>query len=391
MRFVHMSDSHLGKRLLGLYECEEDYYRLFNKTIDRIIELDVDFVIHSGDLFDQSKPTTNSLLAFQDGLIKLNNAGIPIYAIAGNHDLVFRKNMMPPLVLFRQLGLKIISPRNFAYTEGDILICGVQYHASSQKNKLMKDIARLSQLAEKYPKSILVLHQGIKKFLPEEVGEFEISDLPDNFDYYAMGHLHNYISEDMGNGKLVYPGSMGIFESYEDFSRADKGICLVDMSGDKPTVERIKIDYPRAWIEKTVRYENLSEELDSLASELKTLDEKPLLELTVRGGDFESSEIYEYITDRLGDCVFNMRPSFKPNKVLLEDEIGNINEPLDPKSLLIKRVDELYEDKDLTGLSVDLFETLAKKDIEGAKDIAEEFFIQHCFKEENKEKSLDDF
>ena len=89
MRFAHLADTHLGFKHLGLDEREEDLYETFSKTIDKIIELDVDFVIHSGDLFNSAKPTTNTLLVFQKELFKLNDAGIPFYVIAGNHDSLF--------------------------------------------------------------------------------------------------------------------------------------------------------------------------------------------------------------------------------------------------------------------------------------------------------------
>ena len=52
----------------------------------------------------------------------------------------------------------------------------------------------------------LVLHQGIDKYFNLQY-ELEIGDIPDNFDYYALGHIHNYICDDFGKGKLVYPGS----------------------------------------------------------------------------------------------------------------------------------------------------------------------------------------
>ena len=108
MRFAHLSDTHLGYRDLGILEREEDYYIEFERTVDRIIELDVDFVVHSGDLFQHSKPSTDPLLAFQKELIKLNKAGIPVYAISGNHDSRLRTKAKPPLLLFKQLGLNFI-------------------------------------------------------------------------------------------------------------------------------------------------------------------------------------------------------------------------------------------------------------------------------------------
>ena len=90
MKFAHLADTHLGYRQFGLIEREKDFYEVFEKVIDKIIEEKVDFVIHSGDLFESAKPSPIALLIFQKGLLKLKGAGIPMYAIAGNHDMVMR-------------------------------------------------------------------------------------------------------------------------------------------------------------------------------------------------------------------------------------------------------------------------------------------------------------
>ena len=112
MKFAHLADTHLGYRQYGLFEREIDFYNIFNNIIDKLIEERPDFVIHSGDLFEFSRPPTNALLTVQKGLLALKDAGIPVYAIAGNHDIIMRKNALPPQVLFKEMGLKIISPNN---------------------------------------------------------------------------------------------------------------------------------------------------------------------------------------------------------------------------------------------------------------------------------------
>ncbi len=100
MKFAHLADTHLGYRQYGLIEREKDFYEVFDKVIDKIIEEKVDFVIHSGDLFETARPSPMALLTFQKGLLKLKGAGIPMYAIAGNHDVVMRKGSIPPQVIF---------------------------------------------------------------------------------------------------------------------------------------------------------------------------------------------------------------------------------------------------------------------------------------------------
>ena len=86
IKFAHLSDTHLGYRQYGLEKRESDFYNTFTRVIDDIISENVDFVIHSGDLFETNRPPNNAHFTFQKALKKLNDANIPIYTIAGNHD-----------------------------------------------------------------------------------------------------------------------------------------------------------------------------------------------------------------------------------------------------------------------------------------------------------------
>lgn len=390
MRFAHLSDSHLGARQFGLLERETDFYDVFAKNIDKIIEKDVDFVIHSGDLFDNNRPSTEALLAFQKALLRLNEAKIPIYAIAGNHDSILRKGALPPQVLFKDIGLKLISDKNPVYTEGPVLICGIRYVPSSQSRALKSAYDQLSKLADKYLKSILVSHQGIDKWMHEDTHEIELSEMPQNFDYYAMGHVHNYVEEDFGKGKLVYPGSMEIWrtsESNENYREYGKGFVVVDLGYDKPQVERVKIDLPREFYKEVIDYNKFDERLKIIKEEIQSLDNKPMLDLTVAGGDFDSAIVYENIKEEIGDSVLNLRPSFKPDKVLEEERIIDETKILDPRTLLQKRVNEKYGKDEVNKLSVDLLDNLSVGRIDDAKFISDRFYSQHYYNEEEYEEA----
>ena len=375
MRFAHLSDSHLGSRQFGLLERETDFYDVFARNIDKIIEKDVDFVIHSGDLFDNNRPSTEALLAFQKALLRLNEAKIPIYAVAGNHDSILRKGALPPQVLFKDIGLKLISDNHPMYTEGPVLICGVRYVPSSQSRALKSAYDQLSKMADKYLKSILVSHQGIDKWMHEDTHEIELSQMPKN------------------KGKLVYPGSMEIWrtsESNENFREFGKGFVVVDLSYDKPQVERVKIDLPREFVRAVIDYNKFEEGLRDVKEKIQSLDNKPMLDLTVAGGDFDSADIYETIKESIGDNVLNLRPSFKPDKVLEEERIIDENKILDPRTLLQKRVREKYGKEEVNKLSIDLLDNLSVGRIDDAKFISDRFYSQHYFDEEKSNVELND-
>ncbi|WP_295594045.1 DNA repair exonuclease [uncultured Methanobrevibacter sp.] len=385
MKFAHLADTHLGYRQFGLYEREKDFYEVFEKITDKIIEEKVDFVIHSGDLFDNSRPSPLALLTFQKCLIKLKNANIPVYAIAGNHDSVLRKGAIPPQVLFKKFGLKVISPINTNYMYKDVFIAGLPYYSSSQYKNLKNKLSDLSKKAANHEKSILVLHQGIDKYFNLQY-ELEIGDVPDNFTYYAMGHLHNFINDDFGEGKLVYPGSSEVWKTseLEDYRKNGKGFVIVDLDGKKPSIDRIKIDIPREFIERTLDYDNLASGIEAIKQTIKDFDKKPILNLTVNNVT-STSNAHEIITEELDDLALMIRPKFKVPGEESIDLIIDKENALGPIEVLSSRL-EKYDDEEIIKFATELYNLLSKDKSEDAKELMDEFYKEKYPIEEEVEE-----
>ncbi len=378
MKFAHLADTHLGYHQFGLIEREKDFYEVFGKVIDKIIEEKVDFVIHSGDLFETAKPSPMALLEFQKGLLKLKGAGIPMYAIAGNHDFVLRKGSIPPQVIFKKMGLKVISPINTNYMQGDIFIAGLPFYPASQSNVLKSKLVELSKKAANHEKSILVLHQGIDQYLPFQF-ELEKGDIPDNFNYYAFGHIHKYLVEDFGKGKLVYPGSSEIWKTDEiaDYMENGKGFVVVDMDGPKPQVKRVRIDIPREFIKRSLDYNNLENGIAGIKETIRGFDKKPILNLEIRNVDSDTGIVYDLIKEELGDLALMIRPTFK---MIGEDDsvidIFNEEKSIGPKELIVDKL-EGYGNSKITKLALDLYDYLSKDKLEESNEIIDQFFEEN--------------
>ncbi len=376
MKFAHLADTHLGYRQFGLEEREDDFYEVFEIIIDKIIEEDVDFVVHSGDLFDNSRPSPRALLTFQKGLLKLKNANIPVFAVAGNHDAVLRKKAIPPQVLFKKFGLKLISPINTNYMYKDVFIAGLPYYPSSQAKNFKNKLADISKKAANHDKSILILHQGIDKYFNLQY-EVEIGDIPDNFNYYAMGHLHNYINDDFGKGKLVYPGSSEIWKTNEisDYRKNGKGFVIVDLDGIKPSVTRIKVDIPREFIERSLDYNSLSSGIAGIKETIKDFDKKPILNLTVYNVK-SASDTHEMINEELDEFTLNIRIRFvKPDEENIDLIIDKEN-ALGPVNVLSDRLKD-YEDENVLKLGIELYNLLSKDRIEESEELIKEFYNEN--------------
>ena len=106
MKIVHMADSHLGfsnySRVdkYGRNLVEEMIYDGFDQALDKIIELKPDAVVHAGDVFHHVRPRIRPLYAFKQGLEKLQDAGIPVVIISGNHDAPKSYSAISPFFIY---------------------------------------------------------------------------------------------------------------------------------------------------------------------------------------------------------------------------------------------------------------------------------------------------
>ncbi|RBQ22504.1 DNA double-strand break repair protein Mre11 [Candidatus Methanobinarius endosymbioticus] len=397
MKFAHLADTHLGYRQYGLIEREGDFYNVFNEIVDKIIEERVDFIIHSGDLFEMAKPSPNALLIFQEGLMKIKEAGIPFYAVAGNHDIIMRQNALPPQILFRKLGLSLISPNNPIINssflkENDIFIGGIPYLPKSQNSLLKTKLQELSKKSNGFSKRILVSHQGIDKYLPFQY-ELELADLPDSFNYYAMGNVHNRIINDFGEGKLVYPGSTEIWRSNEvlDYKKNGKGFYIVDISGttDRKNfeVEPIDVELPREFIFKNIEYKKLDSDLMNLERHTSSLKNKPIVNVTVEKGSFNSADVYKKLNKSLSKSTLMLRPSFKADDLIKEENQIGDKTSLEPKDLLIERL-KSFDNEDISNLAIDLLNFLSKDKFEESEKISNSFYEEYFGQYEEEFKKI---
>lgn len=299
-----------------------------------------------------------------------------MYAIAGNHDIVMRNDSIPPQVIFKKLGLKVISPINTNYMHGDIFIAGLPYYPSSQLKNLKSKLDELSKKAANHEKSILVLHQGIDKYFGYNY-ELEIGDLPDNFNYYALGHVHKYINDSFGNGRLVYPGSGEIWKTdeLEDYNKNGKGFVVVDFEEPKPLIKRIKIDIPREFIKRSLDYNNLESGISGIKETIKDFDKKPILDLEIKNVDSDTKGVYELINEELGDLSLMIRPKFimhdeiDPEYIIEDSQVG-------PKQIIKEQL-KGYDDEEVSNLAIDLYEYLSKDKLDESKDLIDNFYEEH--------------
>lgn len=70
MRFVHISDIHLGKLLYqqNLLEIQAD---LLNQVCDYLVDNEIDVLVMAGDIYDRSVPSNEAIDVLNDFLTKV--------------------------------------------------------------------------------------------------------------------------------------------------------------------------------------------------------------------------------------------------------------------------------------------------------------------------------
>lgn len=91
-KIAHLSDLHAGYSAYrkvnaqGINLREADGYIALSAIITSVIEEQVDCVVIAGDTFHSPSPSIRTIIFVQNQLRRLWQAGIPVYALAGNHD-----------------------------------------------------------------------------------------------------------------------------------------------------------------------------------------------------------------------------------------------------------------------------------------------------------------
>ena len=249
LQFVHIADNHLGYRQYNLDEREKDIYRAFEECIDKIIEIKPDFVIHSGDLFENPEPSVNALYTAINGFKKLMEHGISVYIIHGNHDLPKRRSKKSPFTILKSIlgdHFKTFNRSNYHIfkKEGkEVFIGGNDFTSRSNIEALHKTYRMIEKDSKDYKDRILLFHQSLYSYSNLPTYEIQLEDLPRGFKYYGGGHIHQRILRDMEEGILAYSGSTEIYtyDEYRDYEKNGKGFYLVDISRGDCDVESIDI------------------------------------------------------------------------------------------------------------------------------------------------------
>ncbi|WP_010452244.1 exonuclease SbcCD subunit D [Vibrio rotiferianus] len=251
MKFIHTSDWHLGRQFHNV-SLLDDQQAVLDQLIQYIENNPVDAVVVAGDIYDRSVPPTIAIELLNKVVKRIcGELNTPMILISGNHDgaerLGFGSKQM------KNAGLHIIS--NFedmltpvvieTESAGQVAFYGMPYNdpeqvrfayqepvsTHDQAHKLLAE--RITDQFQSEQRNVLVSHCFVDGAIESESerplsigGSDRVSHEHFlNFDYVALGHLHQ--PQKKGEEYIRYSGSLMKYSFGEQNQK--KGFTLVEI------------------------------------------------------------------------------------------------------------------------------------------------------------------
>jgi len=212
VKFLHAADLHLDSRLDGLQRYEgapvERIRSACRRALENLVELAISegvaFVLLAGDIYDGDWSDYNTGLYFIRQMARLNDAGIRIFMISGNHDAANR--MTRALRLPRNVTmLSSEKPESHRLEDFGVVIHGQGFATGA----VTEDLSRNYPPPLRGYFNIGLLHtciegaEGHDRYAPCTLPGLKNKE----YDYWALGHIHKRweVSKDP---HVVYSGNI---------------------------------------------------------------------------------------------------------------------------------------------------------------------------------------
>lgn len=376
MKFFHLSDLHIGLKLINR-DLKEDHEYILKQIIDRAAEERPDAILIAGDIYDKAVPSAESTEIFDEFINNITSA-LPkasIMIISGNHDSAARLNCFRNLLSKNNLymiGVPPVTPDEYIQKVslndeyGKVNFYLLPFVKPSTVRRVLGTEENLSynetvhrlikrENIDLNERNVIVSHQF---YLPKgksaddtermdseirTVGNIdEVSaDILECFEYAALGHIHKPMV--VGDPKIRYSGTP-IACSVSEAGQS-KGIVSVEMFGknDGLKIKTIPLEPLRnVRVVKGTLNEVLNETCNDYVTVILTdkydiniidMQEKLhrafpyLLEIRreiYRKADYESENIEETVLEPYELCCSFLKDLDENEKRILSDVINTV-------------------------------------------------------------------
>lgn len=250
MKFLHLADLHLGKRLND-FSFLEDQVRLLFQVEEIARSERADAVLIAGDVYQKASPQSEAMAAFDQFITRLKEMGLAVFVISGNHDSAQRISYFSSLL--KNSGVYVseafdghLQQVTLQDEHGELVVSLLPFLKPIQLRRFYPDekietyqdavqaVLRHSPV-DTAKRNVLVCHQFITGAETSDSEEKTVGGLDNidaavfaDFDYVALGHIHK--PQQCARETLRYAGSLMKY-SFSEVNQK-KTVAVVEM-GEK--------------------------------------------------------------------------------------------------------------------------------------------------------------
>ena len=253
MKIAHIADTHFGKDLKKVNFGDVDQPFWMQKFLEDITKEQVDVVVMAGDIYDDKIQPIKAINLFGDFLAALNDLGITVFIVPGNHDQADRLAANSNILKKQHIHFASEISRELVHITlpmGDekVVFWLLPYVEPINVRRVLgrDDITNYDsavrellavQPLDKEAVNVIVAHQNVLAGATERIlndhevdigysGQVDYTAF-DAFDYVALGHIHGM--QAVGRDTVRYAGAPLQY----DFSEEGrwKGYLLVEIAG----------------------------------------------------------------------------------------------------------------------------------------------------------------
>ncbi|MBA4494416.1 exonuclease SbcCD subunit D [Paenactinomyces guangxiensis] len=236
MRLLYLTDTHI--RGTSPRSRTDNFQETIRRKLEEVIEIaereQADFILHGGDVFDRPNLSPAVVREFASLFRRFR---VPIYAIAGNHD-IFGHN--PSTIDRTMLGLldafgtlQLIGEGEKVPLEKDgllVQLSGQPFHYDLDKRDASLDYQVQNEIGARY--CIHMVHgMLVEKALPDGVVHTMVNQVwSDTVDILLTGHYHTGFPVQQQNGRyIINPGALARINNHPSEMKRMPQVALIDL------------------------------------------------------------------------------------------------------------------------------------------------------------------
>lgn len=247
MKFFHLSDLHLGKRL-NEFSMTADQAYILDQILALAEEEQPDAVVIAGDVYDKAVPSAEAVSLFDEFLVRLARRNLSVFVISGNHDSPERIAFGSRLLDAAGIHLSpvyngTVEPVTLRDEFGPVDFYLLPFVKPLHVRRFYPDepvdtytqalAAAVSHMAlDKTRRNVLVTHQFVTGAARSDSEELSVGGADnvdgavfEEFDYVALGHIHS--PQHCGSEKLRYCGTPLKYSFSE--AKDQKSVTVVEL------------------------------------------------------------------------------------------------------------------------------------------------------------------